>query len=307
MSLEWMADQLGARSARRGARLQRLWRGYGEVRRVHLEGASVPSVVVKHVRPPPAPPRDHDHARKLRSYAVETAWYREHADRLPSDIRVPRLFAARDRGDERWLVLEDLDAAGFPERRRDLGDDDMLQTLGWLAGLHATFLGAPPPGVWDRGTYWHLQTRPAELARMAPGPLRDAAGALDQTLRDARFQTLVHGDAKPANLCFGRAGVAALDFQYVGGGPGIVDVAYLLSCKPPRWRARSTDRALAAYFAALRPRLPGGVDADALEAEWRDLYDIAWADFARFLAGWGRVSLRVPEPDRVRAAVARVG
>jgi len=142
---------------------------------------------------------------------------------------------------------------------------------------------------------------------MAPGPLRDAAGALDQTLRDARFQTLVHGDAKPANLCFGRAGVSALDFQYVGGGPGIVDFASLLRCKPPRWRVRSTDRALAAYFGALRPRLPGGVDADALEAEWRDLYDIAWADFAGFLGGWGRFSLRVSGPDRVRAGVARVG
>jgi hypothetical protein len=305
--LDWIADRTGAASARRGARLQRLWRGYGEVRRVHLVGAAVPSVVVKHVRPPPASPGDHDHARKLRSYAVETAWYRDHAGRLPPDVRVPRLFAARERGDERWLVLEDLDAAGFPDRRRDLDDEDMGRTLRWIAGLHATFVGELPPGLWERGTYWHVQTRPAELARMSPGPLRDAAGALDRTLRGARFQTVVHGDAKPANLCFGHAGVAALDFQYVGGGPGIVDVAYLLSCKSPRWRARNTERSLAAYFAELRPRLPAGVDAGALEAEWRELYDVAWADFARFLAGWGRVSLRVPEPDRVRAAIARLG
>ena len=57
------------------------------------------------------------------------------------------------------------------------------------------------------------------------------APELDRRLRAARFQTLVHGDAKPANFCFDarRGAVAAVDFQYVGGGCGMKDVAYLLS------------------------------------------------------------------------------
>jgi aminoglycoside phosphotransferase (APT) family kinase protein len=297
-----LARALGVERARRGRRIQSLWSGYGELVRVHLDDGR--TVVLKHVRPPAGRPGDVGHARKLRSYAVEAAFYRAHAPTLPEAVRVPRLLAEEARGEERWLVLEDLDAAGYPERRRDLGDADVDRALRWLAGFHATCLGRRAPDLWDRGTYWHLDTRPDEYRRMPDGPLKDAARDLDRALGGARFQTLVHGDAKAANLCFGPGGVAAVDFQYVGGGPGIVDVAYLLSCLSPRWRARHTDRALDTYFGALGARL--GETGAAVEAEWRGLYDVAWADFARFLQGWGRPSLRVPEADRVAAALRRV-
>ena len=106
--------------------------------------------------------------------------------------------------------------------------------------------------------------------------LRDAAPSLDAALHAARFQTLIHGDAKPANFCFGPDGVAAVDFQYVGGGPGIKDVAYLL------WGAPDADAALEVYFDALRAA--GAGDA---EPEWRSLYPTAVRDFERFLDGWG--------------------
>jgi aminoglycoside phosphotransferase (APT) family kinase protein len=302
MTPDAIAAALGVRAARRGGRIQSLWSGYGELVRMHLDDGR--SVVVKHVRPPEAAPGDTGHARKLRSYAVEAAWYRGFAPRLPGDVRVPRLLAEGGGGEQRWMVLEDLDAAGYPERRRGLSEADLTAALRWLAGLHATFLGTEPAGLWPRGTYWHLDTRPDELARMPAGVLRDAAGRLDDVLGGARFQTVVHGDAKAANLCFGPAGVAAVDFQYTGGGPGIVDVAYLLSCMSPGWRAQHTDRALDTYFSALRGWL--GPRGAAVEGEWRALYDVAWADFARFLAGWGRLSRRVPEPERVAAGVAQV-
>jgi hypothetical protein len=61
------------------------------------------------------------------------------------------------------LVLEDLDAAGFPGRRTAADETRMRACLHWLAHFHATFIGEPPEGLWPTGTYWHLATRPDEL------------------------------------------------------------------------------------------------------------------------------------------------
>jgi hypothetical protein len=285
--LDWVARAAGATSARRGERIQSLWSGYGEIFRVDLTGADVPTVVVKSVSPPErarGAKSDASHARKCRSYDVETTWYQKYATRCDDACRVPRLVDSRG-SKEAWLIaLEDIDAAGFPERRRDPGPVGMDSCLRWLAAFHARFLGVAPEGLWKHGTYWHLATRQDELAAMEDEELRAAAPRLDQKLRAGAFHTLVHGDAKPANFCFARGGrsVAAVDFQYVGGGCGMKDVAYLLSDEPAelRW--------LDVYFGHLRQALSERTDADALESEWRALYPIARADYHRFLAGWAK-------------------
>lgn len=281
--LRFIAAATGATEARLGARLQSLWSGYGEILRVQLAGGAARSVVVKWVQPPRAAASDVSHARKCRSYDVEAAFYEAFASRCDAACRVPHLLARRA-GEGEWLfVLEDLDAAGFAGRRRSLSTRETEACLAWLAAFHARFLGAAPEGLWETGTYWHLATRGDELAALggADEDLRRAAPLLDRRLRDARFQTIVHGDAKPANFCFAPGGaVAAVDFQYAGGGCGMKDVAYLL------YGVEDTAPLLDAYFAELRSRLAGRADADALEEEWRTLYPIAYADFARFLAGW---------------------
>lgn len=298
---QWICAQTGAAAARQGDRIQQLWSGYGEIRRVHLEGAAAASVILKRVDPPgagAAHPRgwasDRSHQRKLRSYQVELAWYRDHAARCGAACRVPAFVAGRETAAGWEFLLEDLDAAGFAGRRRQASRAEVLAALRWLAALHATFLGDPGEGLWPVGTYWHLDTRPDELAAMQPGRLRDAAAALDARLASARYRTLVHGDAKLANFCFpeGDPGgpVAAVDFQYVGGGVGVQDVAYLLSSA---WGEDGLEREapslLEAYFGALREALDERGRAQVvpqLEAEWRDLYPVAWADFCRFLQGW---------------------
>ena len=85
--------------------------------------------------------------------------------------------------------------------------------------------------------------------------------------------------------------VAAVDFQYVGGGCGMKDVAYFLgSCLSDNELAKKETNALDHYFDFLRGSLLSQnryVDfIDAIEQSWRQLYPVAVADFYRFLCGW---------------------
>ncbi|MEO8796618.1 MAG: phosphotransferase [Polyangiaceae bacterium] len=280
--LDIVAAKTCATKAERVELVQSLWGGYGELVRVRLHGTPRSSVIVKWVKPPAGDRRDVSHARKVRSYQVETAFYRSYGSRRIDAPRIAELLGHAESNGERLLILEDLDDAGFARRSRSPRGVDLDRCLAWLAAFHARFLGQRPDGLWKTGTYWHLATRPTELAvstKRDPS-IAVRAAELDRKLAAATFRTFVHGDAKPANFCFGPAGVAAVDFQYVGGGPGIVDVAYLLHGEPD---ARS---ALAIYFAHLRTTLGSEVDAAAIEHEWRLLYPVAVADFERFLHGW---------------------
>ena len=215
------------------------------------------------------------------------------SSRCSPSCRVPGTLAAAELEQGGWLfVLEDLDAAGFAERRGRLDLAGVTLCLHWLAEFHATFLGETPDGLWETGTYWHLAARPDELAEMADGDLKRAAAAIDAKLSGARYQTFVHGDAKVANFCFApdEGSVAAVDFQYVGGGCGMKDVAYFLgSCLDERECERSEGLYLDIYFTALRSALAHHrteIDVEELEAQWRELFPLAWTDFYRFLAGW---------------------
>lgn len=278
--------------------MQSLWSGYGDLWRVGLIGGEAESVVVKRVVPPRGGRGDRSHARKLRSYAVEVAFYRQHAARTDDSCRVPRAFFA-DRGEGGWtLVLEDLDTSGFAGRRGRASEADIDAGLDWLAAFHAVFMGVMPDGLWRTGTYWHLDTRPDELAAMPNRTLARAARAIDQRLASTQFSTLVHGDAKIENICFGDGEVAVVDFQYVGGGSGVKDVVYYLdSCFDTGRSDVSVDVHIDRYFAALRRHLERrelNVDIDAVVADWRELVPFAWADFYRFLDGWAPGGYGVP-------------
>ncbi len=289
---QWVTERVGASAMTEQRSVQTLWGGYGEIVRCGLRGAAVPSVIVKRVQWPTARrhPRgwatDRGHARKVKSYAVEVAFYQRNAPDCGVSCRVPACLGTRSWEDGVLLVLEDLDAAGF-DRRHETHLEARRACLSWLAHFHAAFMGPGGNGLWDEGTYWHLDTRPDELAAMPDGPLKDAAPRLAARLRDAPFSTLVHGDAKLANFCFGEGGVAAVDFQYVGRGNGMKDVAYFISSiVTERDAPAAVPGLLDHYFAQLRAAVPEHVDADALEASWRALYPVAWADFYRFLQGW---------------------
>lgn len=281
--------------------VQSLWSGYGQIVRCHLADAPVASVIVKHVHWPGERGRssgwhprgwatDRSHQRKVHSYRVETLWYERYAGRCSEACRVPSCLSLEATADEVVMVIEDLDAAGFAGRRQTLDEAELEACLSWLASFHATFLGERPEGLWETGTYWHLATRPDELEALDDGPLKEAAQVIDRRLSASRFQTFVHGDAKVANFCFSEGAAAAVDFQYVGGGCGMKDVAYFFSsCLDEDESERRAPELLDLYFERLREalrRTGRTVDVAALEADWRDLYPLAWTDFYRFLQGW---------------------
>ncbi|KAJ8605084.1 hypothetical protein CTAYLR_000356 [Chrysophaeum taylorii] len=251
--------------------VEKLWGGYGSIERVYL---AQKTVIVKRIAPPPDD-GSVSHARKVRSYQVERTFYEKYSGECACRV------ARYEGGDESRLVLEDLDASGYAGRASTLGTAAVAPLVEWLARFHKTFLGRAPDGLWEEGCYWHLDTRPDELAAMdRSDPLFRSARDLDAKLKAAEHRTIVHGDAKVANFCFGPDGVAALDFQYVGGGIGVRDLAYLLgSCWSEKQLASSADETLDLYFR----HLDGGPD---LEREWRALWPVCFADFDRFLKGW---------------------
>lgn len=270
--------------------IQELWSGCGKIVRINLDKASVESVVVKHVQIP----RDKNHPRgwntnighqrKLKSYKVETTWYEQYSKR--SNARLPDCIAIETKDDEVLMILEDLDLSGYHLRKSTLTWEEIAECLAWLAHFHASYLGETPDGLWDVGTYWHLETRPQELAVLKDQRLREAAPLIDEKLNSCNFKTFVHGDAKLANFCFANSGqVAGLDFQYVGGGCGIKDVAYFVgSCMNESECERLESQILDTYFNHLQNAMKER--NEALETEWRSLYHVAWADFHRFLKGW---------------------
>lgn len=316
----------GANAITKCSSLQSLWSGYGEIVRCTMDGGQHSSVIVKFVAPPQTQrhPRGWagkaGHERKLRSYDVEMAVYRNFELRTRGHCRIPRPLRC-EKTEAGWVfVLEDLDAAGFNRRCDALTHDQMNACLQWLATWHAIFVEVRPQGLWKTGTYWHLATRRDEWEVMGDARLKRAATALDARLNGCRYQTLVHGDAKVANFCFperGRGGaggggeVAAVDFQYTGGGCGMKDVAYFLSSSLDEGECQAQAAGwLDVYFGFLREALgvhQVGLDAGDLEDEWRTLYPVAWADFLRFLSGWAPRHYKVHGYSRRMADVALRG
>ncbi|MBA6156364.1 DUF1679 domain-containing protein [Tenacibaculum sp. S7007] len=277
--------------------IQLLWSGYGRISRFELENSSLKTVVVKFIDLNKATnhPRgwntNFSHQRKVKSYQVETNWYQLWSEQCTEACKVPKLIGAFTEGNRQWIVLEDLNT-NYPLRKTQITLDGVKVCLEWLANFHIQFLNIEPNGLWEVGTYWNLETRPDELQQMQASLLKEKAHEIDTKLNNCKYQTIVHGDAKLANFCFSEDGrkVAAVDFQYVGGGCGIKDVAYFLgSCLSNDELETYETELLDYYFSELHKAFDSNqfsLDFLELEKEWRKLYPIACTDFMRFLLGW---------------------
>ncbi len=278
-------------------KIQSLWSGYGSIIRYGLKGSKLKSVVVKYVQltnqeHPRGWNTDRSHNRKLRSYEVETAWYRDWSSRCDESCYVPHCYALEAKDGEVLMVLEDLDSSGYGKRLSSVSWNEIALGLSWLANFHAKYMQERPTGLWKVGTYWHLATRPDELKVLDDKALKKAAHEVDKILNQSKYKTFVHGDAKLANFCFShdKKRISAVDFQYVGGGCGMKDIAYFIgSCLYENECEAMEVKVLDYYFAELKSavlRNEKNIDVGELEEEWRMLFPVAWTDFHRFIKGW---------------------
>ena len=309
-SKQFVLDTTQAQSLEKREVIQSLWSGYGEIARYKLLDGITDTIIVKHVQLPDVNngeggnhPRGWNtslsHQRKIQSYKVECAWYEAYSALCNEQSRVAKCYGTTTSENEFLMVLEDLDANGFSVRKQQAIIEHMQACLKWLANFHEQFLfdtskasNKTFKGIWDIGCYWHLDTRPDELDALTDLELKQAAPKIDQALRDCKYQTLVHGDAKLANFCFSdtEKSVATVDFQYVGRGCGMKDLAYFIgSCLDSEGCEKYAGGLLDFYFKCLEKALVKGksdISFSLLEKEWRSMYAMAWADFQRFLKGW---------------------
>ena len=302
----------GSREVSRTEVVQTLWSGYGEIVR-YATGSG--TVVIKHVEfskiknHPRGWNTSLSHQRKLRSYEVEIDWYSNWSNKCNLHCRIPECINVLKHNEDILIVLEDLDASGFHVRKNKADLTDMKACIKWLAEFHALFINDKPEGLWPIGTYWHLDTRPDELAALDDIEFKRAASVIDAKLNAAKYKTIVHGDAKLANFCFSNDGsVAAVDFQYTGAGCGIKDLTYFIgSCLHGEDCEEYENFLKDYYFDCLRPRIKNPeVDAHELEVEWRELFPYAWVDFHRFLKGWSPGHWKINTySERITAQIIR--
>ncbi|KAF3764710.1 hypothetical protein M406DRAFT_62190 [Cryphonectria parasitica EP155] len=177
--------------------------------------------------------------------------------------------------------------------------------------------GGQSARVWLNGGYTYLQTRRGEYADLCEDggtewseALCRPVGGREESLAElvarvlapcaedgvSPYETLIHGDVKSENLFTSEEGdkVAFFDFQYVGLGLGVCDLAKLFTCSVPRSmlglsRAQQQpmdgreEKLLRFYLERLRQVSGKEYEWDALVRHW----EAALVDWLRFQASWG--------------------
>ncbi len=160
-------------------------------------------------------------------------------------LGTPRCYAAGSR----WLALEKVAGAELWQHGELAAWEAAAR---WAAGLHRRFASLDPA---PRRLLRHdarLHRRWLARAHAAHGdavaPLL-AAGELAVAQLALLPRTLIHGELYPSNVLVRGARVAAVDWEMAGIGPGVIDLAALLT----GWKGRAR-RAILAAAGGAEPR-----------------------------------------------------
>ncbi|MCB0993619.1 MAG: phosphotransferase [Acidimicrobiales bacterium] len=223
-------------------------------------------------------------------YRNEVCFYEHFAHRLA--VRSPRCsHVAID--DDGWftLILEDLAPARPGDQLLGCSVEQVHDAVTELVGLHAPLWDAPELAdhpCFAAATVTDPELLGAGISATIPGFLERYAAALDADAVDffhrlaggsaAWFaarpasRTLVHSDYRPDNLLFGTdAGgppVAVVDWQGLGHGSGLADVAFIVGNALTVDERRANERDLVrAYHDGL---CAAGVEGYAWDDCWND-------------------------------------
>jgi hypothetical protein len=226
-------------------------------------------------------------------------------------------------GDE--LVLPPLEQL---KRNSSTGDQPKQQSV-WLNGGYtylATRLDEFADLASDTDSEWSsILTQPQPLSSPNPGsssnlslaeqvarfltPSPPTSNSSDSTTTKSpisKYQTLIHGDVKSENLFTDTAGtsVAFYDFQYVGLGLGVSDLAKFFTCSVPLSMLLGPDQRQQQQGSIPHELAMQSGEKELLERYWKNLtrmsegkeyeweifvghWEVALVDWLRFGASWG--------------------
>ena len=301
---EEIGNELGLGTLNSIEEIQSLWGGYGELVRLRFSNVNV---IVKHIKLPKTSSHPKgwntnlSHQRKLHSYQVEVNWYENFSKQEDKRCKIPKGLKTYQTKDECLIVMEDLEQLGLGVVVKEASKTHIISAIKWLANFHAKFLNTKSDLLWKVGTYWHLDTRPDELESLKDEKLKSYAKIIDEELKNCKYQTIVHGDAKLANFCFSKdsTSCSAVDFQYIGHGCGMKDlILFISSAVKPEECEKEEKLLINTYFEAFHEAMKyyhPNINSKEIEKEWRPMFAIAWADFQRFIKGWSPTHFKINE------------
>lgn len=178
--------------------------------------------LLKDLGPAEKPDFLHDPRREIQAYRILGA----------AGLGTP---TCHDSGDG-WLMLEKIPGVELWQ----VGDlDTWIEVARWLARMHAHFAAAPPDSdgllVYDAN---FLSLWPERAQRKHP-ILRPIAARYDRVLAVLGREpaTFIHGEFYASNVLVQNRRIAPVDWEMAGIGPGVLDIAALVSGWDPAERA----------------------------------------------------------------------
>jgi hypothetical protein len=276
--------------------LATLWGGLGTIVLLKYPSPS-PPIVLKRVNLPSCASSSLSvgDARKIQSYHVESSFY---STAFPSKLAdqncsTPRPVGTLTTSSHLYIAMShipgsscysSIDLAKYLAR---------FHSVGFLHGADSL---VQEHGLQPQGSFWYLDTRLSELAGVRSGKpnsktlstrVKAAATAIDFFLKSpSALQTILHGDAKSANMFENGDAVASCDFQYCGKGSCARDLAYALGCGGDGG-FDVYDEFINAYCEELSHAGVPDVSSPAFKKSLHTAMQFACADLYRWMLGWG--------------------